>query len=239
MGAVETRSDAQAMLRHGFASRRTCLQYALGISLVTGSTQPSFATQLALEQPLDPKQSRAFRAWFSAIVEDQVQRSPSPRWVHRDCAGLVRFAARQALQKHDTKWLQSMGWPSTQALPPDVEVSVEQQKYLSRWSLQDGSRSDYASAISLVQNNTHRLAADSAQAQSADLLFYDQGAEQHLMVWTGRRIAYHTGAAETPEDNGLRSTTLSTLSRHPDTRWRPSRSNPNFAGWYRFTFLTP
>jgi uncharacterized protein len=168
-----------------------------------------------------------------------VQRSPSPRWVHRDCAGLVRFAARQALQKHDTKWLQSMGWPSTQALPLDVEATAEQQKYLSRWSLQDGNRSDYASAISLVQNNTRRLGADSAQAQSADLLFYDQGAEQHLMVWTGRRIAYHTGAPETLEDNGLRSTTLASLSQHLDTRWRPSRSNPNFAGWYRFTFLTP
>ncbi len=227
------------MLSHGIASRRICLQYALGVSLATGSTQRGFATQLALDQRLDPKQSRAFRAWFSVIVEDQVQRSPSPRWVHRDCAGLVRFAARQALQKHDTQWLHSMGWPKAQALPPDVDISAEQQRHFSRWSLQDGSRSDYASAISLVQNNTLRLGADSTQAQSADLLFYDQGAEQHLMVWTGRRIAYHTGAAETPEDNGLRSTTLASLSQHPDTRWRPSRSNPNFAGWYRFTFLTP
>jgi uncharacterized protein len=237
MGAVENTGNVQAMYRPS-RSRRIWLQYALGFGLAAGSSQHSFASQLTVGQPLDPKQSRAFRAWFSAIVEDQVQR-PSPRWVHRDCAGLVRFAARQALQNHDTKWLQSMGWPSTQGLPPDVDVSAEQQKYLSRWSLQDGSRSDYASAISLVQNNTRRLGADSTQVQSADLLFYDQGAEQHLMVWTGRRIAYHTGAPETPEDNGLRSTTLSSLSQHPDTRWRPIRSNPNFAGWYRFTFLTP
>jgi uncharacterized protein len=235
MGALEPSATAQVS---PFASRRTWLQYALGISLAVGRAQPSFAAQLAVDQRLDPKQSRAFRAWFSAIVEDQVQRSPSPRWVHRDCAGLVRFAARQALQNHDAKWLQSMGWPNAQALPPDVGVSVEQQKYLSRWSLQDGSRSDYASAISLVQNNTRRLGTDSAQVQGADLLFYDLGAEQHLMVWTGRRIAYHTGAQETPQDNGLRSTTLSSLLQHPDTRWRPSSSNPNFAGWYRFTFLT-
>jgi uncharacterized protein len=237
MGTIEPCTMAQGILSHP-SSRRMWLRCA-GVGLILGNPSPNFAFKLAADQQLNSKQSRAFRAWFSAIVEDQVQRNPTPRWVHRDCAGLVRFAAREALQAHTSKWLPSMGWPSTYALPLDVEASVAQQKTLSRWNLQDGSRSDYASAISLVQSNARRVATDSMQTQSGDLLFFDQGGEQHLMVWTGKRIAYHTGGQETADDNGLRATTLSKLLQHPDTRWRPNANNPNFAGWYRFTFLTP
>jgi len=181
--------------------------------------------------------SRAFRAWFSAILEETVRRGPSPRWVHRDCAGLVRFAAREALAPHDARWLRAMGWPTDQPLPPDVELAPAQAQALTRWALPDGERSDYASAIALVQGNTRPLGQESSRALAADLLFFDQGGEQHLMAWTGRRVVYHTGAEPTAQDSGLRTTTLAALLRHPDTRWRPAPGNANFAGWYRFHFL--
>jgi hypothetical protein len=48
MGAVEPPGDVQAMLMHAFASRRTCLKYALSLSLATGSAQQCFASELAL-----------------------------------------------------------------------------------------------------------------------------------------------------------------------------------------------
>lgn len=186
---------------------------------------------------LDASDSRAFRAWFSAILEETVRRGPSPRWVHRDCAGLVRFATREALAVHDARWLRAMGWPTDRPLPPDVELPPALAQSLTRWALPDGQRSDYASAIALVQGNTRALGQDPSRALAADLLFFDQGGEQHLMAWTGRRIVYHTGAEPSAQDSGLRSTTLAALLRHPDTRWRPAAGNANFAGWFRFHFL--
>ncbi len=192
----------------------------------------------AAPQPLSAAASAAFRAWFCAIVQDQAAREPSARWQHRDCAGLVRFAVGQALVAHDSAWLRAMGWPPSKRLPPEPGLSAADRRSFTRWAQPDGARTDYASAIAIVQNNTRRVSAGAAASQSADLLFFDQGAEQHLMVWTGQQIIYHTGSPTTAQDNGLRVTDLSTLMRHPDTRWQPTTANPNFAGWYRLGFLT-
>jgi uncharacterized protein YfaT (DUF1175 family) len=74
-------------------------------------------------------------------------------------------------------------------------------------------------------------------ASLGDLLFFDQGDSQHLMIWMGSFIAYHTGS-ETAGDNGLRSIALRDLLRWADTRWRPEQNNPNFAGVYRLDFLS-
>jgi uncharacterized protein YfaT (DUF1175 family) len=68
------------------------------------------------------------------------------------------------------------------------------------------------------------------------LLFYDFADDQHLMVWMGRYIAYHTGRVEAG-DNGLRALRAAQLLAWKDTRWRPEMDNPNFAGVYRLAFL--
>ena len=48
-----------------------------------------------------------FRRWFAAIAEMQFYRL-NPLWTEeqRDCAGLVRFACREALRRHDRIWFQ-------------------------------------------------------------------------------------------------------------------------------------
>ena len=74
------------------------------------------------------------------------------------------------------------------------------------------------------------------QALPGDLLFYDFGETQHLMIWMGSYLAYHNGSA-TKKDNGLRKQSLSTLMTWKDTRWRPQEHNPNFVGIFRFSFL--
>lgn len=195
------------------------------------------AARATAPRVLGQADAQAFRAWFCAILEETVRRGPSPRWVHRDCAGLVRFAAREALLAHEARWLASMGWPKDRPLPPDVELGPGYAQALTQWTLPDGARSDFAGALALVQGNTRPVGKDGARVLAGDLLFFDQGADQHLMAWTGRRIIYHTGSEPTPADSGLRSTTLGALLRHPDTRWRPEAANPNFAGWFRFQFL--
>ena len=92
-------------------------------------------------------------------------------------------------------------------------------------------------ALELVQENTRFISNQLMQAAPGDLLFYDFGDEQHLMVWMGRYIAYHTGTT-TPTDNGMRSASLQQLMTWKDTRWIPDAANPNFIGVYRLNFLS-
>jgi hypothetical protein len=184
---------------------------------------------------LDAEQSRRFRAWMTVLVHAQIEQGPSPRWVHRDCAGLVRFAVGEALRPHDLRWRQANGLVG-QPLPADVDESAA-RPWQQRWRRHDGSRQAYVGALELVQENTNPVGRALAQAQAGDLLAYDFGDDQHLMVWMGRYAAYHTGHADAG-DNGLRAWRAQDLARWPDTRWRPDSSNPNFLGVYRFAFLS-
>jgi uncharacterized protein YfaT (DUF1175 family) len=193
-------------------------------------------TALADPRRLDRAQTAAFRAWFVTLVADQVMR-PSPRWVHRDCAGLVRFAVNEALKSHDARWRHAMGWSSEQPSPPDVVLQPDQLDLQALWHTADGKTSAYASALAMVQLNTRFVGKSRTRALPGDLLFFDQGDEQHLMVWTGRAVAYHNGAAPQPTDNGLRWQPWERLQSWSDTRWRPSEHNPNFAGLFRLAFL--
>ncbi|MCG5078399.1 DUF1175 family protein [Paraburkholderia sp. RG36] len=190
---------------------------------------------------LTPEQSTIFRAWFVRIVDQQVRRGPTPRWTQRDCAGLVRFAAMEALREHDARWLKANGMTSAgdaSRLPPELQLSPQQRALANRWTRIDGSVGAYASAIALIQRNSRFVSRDVNQALPGDLLFFDQGDDQHLMIWLDRYIAYHTGTV-TPTDSGLRAVAVSDLMQWKDSRWQPFDGNPNFVGVFRFAFLTP
>jgi uncharacterized protein YfaT (DUF1175 family) len=191
---------------------------------------------------LTPAQSRAFRAWMVRMIAAQFTAGPTPRWQQRDCVGLVRFAVAEALREHDLKWKRANGLAG-RPTPPEIglapgQSSLQDLRHLRHnWRLADGSHSAYASALELVQGNTRFMGKDCNLAQAGDLLFFDQGDAQHLMVWMGSFIAYHTGTV-TRSDNGLRSLSLRDLQHWHDTRWHPSQDNPNFAGVYRLLFLS-
>lgn len=184
---------------------------------------------------LTPAQSRVLRAWMVRIIAVQLK-APTPRWQQRDCVGLVRFAVAESLREHDDKWKRANGLAG-QVLPPEVNLDPAQQSLRHGWRRADGTAGAYVSAIELVQENSRLHAKDCNLAQPGDLLFFDQGDAQHLMVWMGSFIAYHTGTV-TPTDNGLRAVSLKDLLRWRDTRWHPSQENPNFAGVYRLSFLS-
>ncbi|MGH8783218.1 DUF1175 domain-containing protein [Paraburkholderia sp.] len=190
---------------------------------------------------LSAAQSNAFRAWFVRIVDQQMRRGPTPRWTQRDCAGLVRFAAGEALKQHDARWLRANGMSGSLdagSLPPELQLSPGQRALANRWTRIDGSTGPYASAIALIQRNSRFIAKDVNQALPGDLLFFDQGDDQHLMIWLDRYIAYHTGTV-TPTDTGLRAVAVSDLMQWKDSRWQPLDGNPNFVGVFRLAFLTP
>ncbi len=188
-------------------------------------------------QSLSYAQSQAFRSWFVKIVEDQLNKPRDPRWHHRDCAGLVRFGVYEAFKTHDASWLKANGMGKAH-LPPEVNLSDPQKVLANNWKQTDGKTySAFANAIGIVQENSRFVSKDINQARPGDLLFFDQGQDQHLMVWMGSYIAYHRGS-ESKNDQGLRAVTWTQLMNGQDSRWKPSLENPNFIGIYRLSFLS-
>ena len=203
-----------------------------------------------------------FRQWFTLIAESQFYHL-NDQWnaQQRDCAGLVRFAWREALRRHDRTWFQKMG-PGYQAVAPDVgKYTLEQGplgEKLFRTSfgvykdgdLSTGAFSDFADARTLKNFNVKFISRDRHNAEPGDLLFFYQPWVQkfpyHVMIFLGSAklsneqandwVVYHTGASPTDEGT-VKKVELSVLDHHPNKRWRPVESNPNFLGFYRLKIL--
>jgi len=228
MGAGDMGTVVTLLARH-------CLSVGLlGLGWVAALP---IAQATSTQVTLDAQQTPVFRRWLVRIVQEQLRQGPSPRWYQQDCAGLVRFAANEALKPHDARWLRSMGM-SNAWLPPEIAYTPAQRQLAQSWQQGGGERGPYVDAIKLIQHNSVLVSRDLQQAEVGDLLFFDQGDAQHLMIWTGRDIVYHTGSAR-PGDNGMRQVSLSQLMHWKDTRWIPDARNPNFIGVYRLGFLAP
>jgi len=203
-----------------------------------------------------------FRRWFTLIAETQFYRL-SKEWnaEQRDCAGLVRFAWREALRRHDRAWFQKMG-PGYKAIGPDVARYNLDQSPLgeklfrtSFGSYKDGDLSteifsEFADARTIKTFNAKFVSRDRHYAQSGDLLFFYQPWVQkfpyHVMIFLGDSklsdepssdwVVYHTGASPTDEGT-VKKVELSVLDHHPNPRWRPVETNKNFLGFYRLKIL--
>ena len=197
-----------------------------------------------------------FRRWFANIAEMQFYKS-SDSWNtdQRDCAGLVRFAMREALRRHDRQWFQAMG-EGYEAIAPDVHWFGQSQKIFRtdfgsfEPSDLENKFSEFADARTLKNHNVIFVSRDRRRAQPADLLFFHQPWVQkfpyHIMIFIGEArhasegvgdwVVYHTGSS--PDDGGeMKKVRLSVLDHHPDKRWRPVESNQNFLGFYRLKIL--
>jgi uncharacterized protein YfaT (DUF1175 family) len=201
-----------------------------------------------------------FRRWFTAIAEAQFYRL-SEQWnaEQRDCAGLVRFAWREALRRHDRPWFQKMG-PGYSAVAPDVARYTLEQGPLGEklfrsefGSYKDGDAangafSEFADARTLKTFNAKFVSRNASHAQPGDLLFFYQPWVQkfpyHVMVFLGDAkggqnegsVVYHTGSSPTDEGT-VKKVAISVLSNHPNKRWRPVETNTNFLGYYRLKIL--
>jgi uncharacterized protein YfaT (DUF1175 family) len=201
----------------------------------------------------------SFRRWFTLIAEMQFYHL-SDQWnpEQRDCAGLVRFAWREALHRHDRLWFQKMG-PGYQAVAPDVSGSEESllgnklfRTDSGRYEPGDQARnfSEFADGRTLKNYNTVFVSRDRRRALPGDLLLFYQPWVQkfpyHVMIFLGDQsvapegandwVVYHTGSSPTGEGM-VKKVQLSVLDHHPDARWRPLESNRNFIGFYRLKIL--
>lgn len=204
----------------------------------------------------------SFRRWFTAIAETQFyQLSEQWKRQQRDCAGLVRFAMREALRKHDRAWFQRMG-PAYEPVARDVHGFNLDANQLGEKifradfgsyredDARSGKFSEFADARTLKNFNVEFVSRDRREAQPGDLLFYYQPWVQkfpyHVMVFLGSArtapngqndwVVYHTGASATDEGT-VKKVQLSVLDQHPDPRWRPIERNKNFVGFFRLKIL--
>jgi len=200
-----------------------------------------------------------FRRWFTRIAETQFYQL-SPQWNsdQRDCAGLVRFAYREALKRHDRAWFQQMG-PYYEAVAPDVnrgDSPLGDKHFRVAFGAYEpgdvaaGRFSEFADARALKNFNTVFISRDRRAAQPGDLLFFYQPWVQkypyHVMIFLGPAgiaanrandwVVYHTGSSATDQGT-VKKVQLSVLDHHPDPRWRPIATNPNFLGFYRLKIL--
>jgi uncharacterized protein len=207
----------------------------------------------------------SFRRWFAYIAEMQFYKL-SGAWNadQRDCAGLVRFAWREALRGHDRVWFQSIsdGVEGYEAVAPDVKAYDLKRSPLGeklfradfgsfrQSDLADNKFSEFADARTLKNHNATLISRDRRQARRGDLLFFHQPWVQkfpyHVMIFIGDArhdgegggdwVVYHTGSS--PDDKGeVKKVRLAVLDHHPDRRWRPVVNNPNFLGFYRLKIL--
>ena len=210
----------------------------------------------------------SFRRWFAYIAEMQFYKL-SDAWNEdqRDCAGLVRFAWREALCVHDRTWYQSInkGGEAYEAVAPDVKAYDLKRSPLGdklfradfgsfqQSDLADPANckfSEFADARTLKNYNVTFISLDRRQTRRGDLLFFNQPWVQkfpyHVMIFIGD--AHHDGegagdwvvyhTGSSPNDKGeVKKVRLAVLDHHPDLRWRPVSNNPNFLGFYRLKIL--
>jgi len=206
-----------------------------------------------------------FRSWLCAIAESQFYKIWDA-WIpeQRDCAGLVRFAMREALKKHDDAWFARAGRLLLRSSIPDVAAfqypdipflgtDIFRVRMPPGGIGEDGSNfarddfSSFATARLLMDYNSVYLGRDLALLEEGDLLFFEQDdldvpdsdAIMHIMIFLGRRdgedmLVYHTGD---PKTGSVRKLSVKTLRQHPDARWHPIPSNRNFLGVYRLAII--
>jgi uncharacterized protein len=209
----------------------------------------------------DPADRDSFRRWFTLLAEvEAAQPTEKLPAEISDCAGLIRFAYREALRSHDAGWMAQQALESAPAI-----ASVEKYQYpftplgAGLWrvrpgsfhpgDLTDGAFAQFADAKTLKNLNMHFISKDLNQARPGDVLFYrqlQQNSPYHSMIFVGRSqlhpdvteplVIYHTGSIGN-EKGEIRVLRISDLMNFPAPRWRPLTGNGNFLGVYRWNIL--
>jgi uncharacterized protein YfaT (DUF1175 family) len=197
---------------------------------------------------LDEGDRQAFRDWFVAILEQQVE-APSPAWepAQRDCAGLLRFAFREALAVHTADWRLRVAF--SDGAPGQDPSPAFATAWRRGFPTPEGPR-PFAKGAVLRQLSCLPLGRDLALAKPGDLLFFARGGARaqpdHAMAFVRPDVdgapvlLYHTG----PEGSGssrkpgeVRRARLDDLMHHPDPDFRPLPENPAFLGLFRWRVL--
>ncbi len=209
---------------------------------------------------LELRNDKSFIDWFCAIVESQFYHS-SDIWydVRKDCAGLVEFAFREALKKHDEEWAKKYKFLSDFSMPderpyyyPDVPVLGKKIFRVrdGEFNIEtvDEDFSTTASSFALRNYSMDFISRDIREIKKGDVLFFfkedNLKMPSHSMIYIGPELpnkedgflVYHTGPSEHSK-GFVKKVKLKELLRHPDPSWRPIPENREFIGIYRWKIL--
>lgn len=211
----------------------------------------------------DPADQEAFRRWFTFLAEAQYYNPPAARPAEIvDCAALIRYAYREALRNHDSKWAAEAHLP----LVPAIE-SVRKYSFphtllgaalfrvypgpFVQADMNNGAFAQFADAESIRRFNTFFLSRDVRASERGDLLFFRRDVEQmpfHSMIVIGPSqidpssatiyVVYDTGPSGT-QAGEIKRLSLQELLHYPDPQWQPRATNPLFLGVFRWNILKP
>ena len=210
-------------------------------SLSMAPTPAAFAAALGEEGDRE-----AFRTWFVALLEQQLE-GPSPAWepAQRDCAGLLRFAFREALAPHTQAWRERVAF--TTGAPGQDPSPTFARGWRAGFPTPEGPQ-PFARGLYLRRLACDPAGRDLQLARPGDLIFFARGGAHaqpdHAMAFVrpdldgAPMLLYHTG----PEGSGsqpgeVRRVRLDDLLHHPDPDFRPLPENPAFLGLYRWRLL--
>ncbi|MDT4289753.1 DUF1175 family protein [Methylomonas sp. MO1] len=198
-----------------------------------------------------PQDAEALRQVVTDVALLQA-RKLSPLWEpkQRDCAGLVRFAYRTALEPRDAARTAKLGVPAKLMLPPLSEQArkvVPAYPQIWQTGLNNGQAryGHFADAETLIGYNFRLKSRDLAAAKSGDLLVYQKplinDEPYHLMLFAAGHpenlAVYHNGAQGV--DAQVRVVSVAELLQSPDPVWIPRPENPYFLGVYEWNRLAP
>lgn len=192
---------------------------------------------------LDTEEDReSFINWFTSIAKSQFY-NMSEGWnnIHRDCSGLITFSYKEALKKHDLKWLKDFSTLNEQR-------DVEKYNYpdipilgVNCFNTASGFKPG-ANASSLLNYNMGLISKNPKDFKKGDILFYyDEEFEMpyHSMIYLGESgyVVYHTGPIDDDNSGEVRMVLLTDLLKHPDEKWHPKENNNKFLGGFRWHIL--
>jgi hypothetical protein len=225
--------------------------------VVTVSAWPGFRATLPVTPTAaggfaalaDEGDRTAFCRWFVAILEAQLDADPSPAWepAQHDCAGLLRFAFREAWGPHTEAWRDRVGFTGPPAADDPGPGAGGPWRYA--FPTPEGwgpfAKGAYLRTLACVP-----LGRDLALARPGDLLFFARGGARsqpdHAMAFVRPdldgepMLLYHTGPEHTggtSREGEIRRVRLDDLLHHPDADFRPLAENPAFLGLYRWKVL--
>lgn len=210
--------------------------------IVLAMTAPS--AQLRL---VDDSDRAAFRGWF-VFLADAAFYHPIPEVT--DCAGLIRFAARESLRAHTPEWLRTVRLPVDPGLADVRQRPSGAAGHFPLFRVTADSKAplaEFADARTIVRYNARFVARDPGALHPGDLLYFQQPSQSepdHLMIYVGPSrfdqtatdfLVYHTGPGDNGTPGEMRKVRLADLMKHPSPRWRPLSSNQRFVGVFRLT----
>jgi hypothetical protein len=200
---------------------------------------------------LNNKDSKSFNLWFSNIIINIFNENMHIPNNYSDCAGLIRYAYKEALKKHDQYWLNINNYNGfiyedvKKFNYPDVPF-VKTNIFLIDENIHNkNSYSNFASARYLIEYNMKYLGKNMINAKTGDVLAYfhpnDVEYPYHLMIYIEQNkqkyVIYHTGPISNENPGELRLTKIENL-KYADPSWIANKENKNFLGYYRFKILS-